>query len=47
MTYVYVEIEGIKKPLMISTSDPLEGLTYNSDCFININLKDIRLIKKN
>ncbi len=47
MTYVYVEIEGIKKPLMISTSDPLEGLTYNSDCFVNINLKDIRVIKKN
>ena len=47
MTYIYVEIEGIAKTLMVSTSDALEGLTYDSECYININLKDIRLIKKN
>jgi len=47
MTYVYVKIEGLSKPIMVSTSDVLEGLSYNSDCFLNINLKDIRIIQKN
>ncbi len=47
MTYVYVKIEGLSKPIMVSTSDMLEGLSYNSDCYLNINLKDIRIIQKN
>ena len=47
MTYVYVKIEGLSKPIMVSTSDVLEGLSYNSDCYLNINLKDIRIIQKN
>jgi len=47
MTYVYVKIEGLSKPIMVSTSDVLEGLTHNSDCYLNINLKDIRIIQKN
>jgi len=47
MTYIYVNIEGLSKPIMISTSDVLEGLSHNSDCYLNINLKDIRIIKKN
>ena len=47
MTYVYVKIEGLSKPIMVSTSDVLEGLSHNSDCYLNINLKDIRIIKKN
>ena len=47
MTYVYVKIEGLSKPIMVSTSDMLEGLSHNSDCYLNINLKDIRIIKKN
>ena len=47
MTYVYVKIEGLSKPIMVSTSDVLEGLSHNSDCYLNINLKDIRIIQKN
>ena len=47
MTYVYVNIEGLSKPIMVSTSDMLEGLSHNSDCYLNINLKDIRIIQKN
>ena len=47
MTYVYVNIEGLSKPIMVSTSDVLEGLSNNSDCYLNINLKDIRIIQKN
>ena len=47
MTYVYVKIEGLSKPIMVSTSDLLEGLSHNSDCYLNINLKDIRIIQKN
>ena len=47
MTYVYVNIEGLSKPIMVSTSDLLEGLSHNSDCYLNINLKDIRIIQKN
>jgi len=47
MTYVYVNIEGLSKPIMVSTSDMLEGLSHNSDCYFNINLKDIRIIQKN
>ena len=47
MTYVYVKIEGLSKPIMVSTSDALEGLSHNSDCYLNINLKDIRIIQKN
>ena len=47
MTYVYVNIEGLSKPIMVSTSDSLEGLSHNSDCYLNINLKDIRIIQKN
>ena len=47
MTYVYVNIEGLSKPIMVSTSDVLEGLSHNSDCYLNINLKDIRIIQKN
>ena len=47
MTYVYVKIEGLTKPIMVSTSDVLEGLSHNSDCYLNINLKDIRIIQKN
>jgi len=47
MTYVYVKIEGLSKPIMVSTSDMLEGLSHNSDCYLNINLKDIRIIQKN
>ena len=46
-TYVYVNIEGLSKPIMVSTSDLLEGLSHNSDCYLNINLKDIRIIQKN
>ena len=46
LTYVYVAIEGIEKPLMLSTADSLQGLSVNSDCFINLSLKDIRVIKK-
>ena len=47
MTYIYVNIEGLSKPIMVSTSDVLEGLSHNSDCYLNINLKDIRIIQKN
>ena len=47
MTYVYVKIEGLSKPIMVSTSDMLEGLAHDSDCYLNINLKDIRIIQKN
>ena len=47
MTYIYVNIEGLSKPIMVSTSDMLEGLSHNSDCYLNINLKDIRIIQKN
>ena len=47
MTYIYVKIEGLSKPIMVSTSDMLEGLSHNSDCYLNINLKDIRIIQKN
>ena len=47
MTYVYVNIEGLSKPIMVSTSDSLEALSHNSDCYLNINLKDIRIIQKN
>ena len=47
MTYVYVKIEGLSKPIMVSTSDVLEGLSHNSDCYLNISLKDIRIIQKN
>ena len=47
MTYIYVSIEGLSKPIMVSTSDVLEGLSHNSDCYLNINLKDIRIIQKN
>ena len=47
LTYVYVEIEGIKKPLMLSTAETLQGLSVDSDCYLNIGLKDIRVIKKN
>tara|TARA_B100000029_G_scaffold513802_1_gene614483 strand:- start:2731 stop:3816 length:1086 start_codon:yes stop_codon:yes gene_type:complete len=47
MTYVYVDIKGLNKPLMISTSDDLQGLSHNSDCYLNISSKDIRIIKKN
>ncbi len=47
MTYIYVNIEGLSKPIMVSTSDLLEGLSHNSDCYLNINLKDIRIIQKN
>ena len=47
MTYVYVKIEGLSKPIMVSTSDVLEGLSHNSDCYLNINLKEIRIIQKN
>ena len=47
MTYVYVNIEGLSKPIMVSTSDVHEGLSHNSDCYLNINLKDIRIIQKN
>lgn len=46
-TYVYVSIDGLSKPIMVSTSDMLEGLSHNSDCYLNINLKDIRIIQKN
>ena len=47
MTYIYVNIEGLSKPIMVSTSDDLEGLSHNSECYLNINLKDIRIIQKN
>ena len=47
LTYVYVKIDGIKKPLMLSTAESLQGLSVNSDCYLNISLKDIRIIKKN
>ena len=47
MTYIYVKIEGLSKPIMVSTSDVLEGLSHNSDCYLNIHLKDIRIIQKN
>jgi spermidine/putrescine ABC transporter ATP-binding subunit len=46
-TYVYVNIDGLSKSIMVSTSDLLEGLSHNSDCYLNINLKDIRIIQKN
>ncbi len=47
MTYIYVNIEGASKPIMVSTSENLEGISHNSECYLNINLKDIRIIKKN
>ena len=47
LTYVYVKVEGIEKPIMLSTSESLHGLSVGSDCYLNINLKDIRIIKKN
>ena len=47
LTYVYVSVDGIKKPLMLSTAESLQGLSVNSDCYLNISLKDIRIIKKN
>tara|TARA_Y100000590_G_scaffold454681_1_gene601903 strand:+ start:234 stop:1319 length:1086 start_codon:yes stop_codon:yes gene_type:complete len=47
LTYVYVVIKGIKKPLMLSTAESLQGLSIGSDCYLNINLKDIRIINKN
>ncbi len=47
LTYVYVVIEGIKKPIMLSTAESLQGLSIGSDCYLNINLKDIRIINKN
>jgi len=47
LTYVYVKIEGIKKPIMLSTAESLQGLSVNSGCYLNISLKDIRVIKKN
>ena len=47
LTYVYVNIEGLEKAIMLSTSKDLPGLSQNSDCFLNINLEDIRIIKKN
>ena len=47
LTYVYVSIEGVDKALMLSTAESLQGLSINSDCYLNINLKDIRVIKKN
>ena len=47
LTYVYAKVEGIEKPLMLSTSENLKGLSVGSDCYLNINLKDIRIIKKN
>ena len=46
LTYVYAKVEGIEKPLMLSTSENLKGLSVGSDCYLNINLKDIRIIKK-
>ena len=46
LTYVYVSIEGIEKPLMLSTAESLQGLSVNSNCYLNISLKDIRIIKK-
>ena len=47
MTYIYVKIEGLSKPIMVSTSDVHDGLSHNSDCYLNIHLKDIRIIQKN
>ena len=47
LTYVYVSVEGIEKPLMLSTAESLQGLSVNSDCYLTISLKDIRIIKKN
>ena len=46
LTYVYVNVEGIEKPLMLSTSESLYGLSVGSDCFLNISLNDVRIIKK-
>ena len=46
LTYVYVDIEGLEKPLMLSTAESLQGLSVGSACYIHINLKDIRIIKK-
>ena len=46
-TYIYVTIEGLSKTIMVSSSDILEGLSHNSVCYLNINLKDIRVIQKN
>ncbi len=47
LTYVYVNVQGLEKPIMLSTSKDLQGLSQNSECFLNINLRDIRIIKKN
>ena len=46
LTYVYVAIEGLEKPLILSTAESLQGLSVNSECFLNISLKDVRVIKK-
>ena len=46
-TYIYVAIEGLLKPIMVSSSNTFKGLSYNSECYLNINLKDIRVIQKN
>ena len=46
LTYVYVAIEGLEKPIMLSTAESLKGLSVNSDCFLNMSLKDVRVIKK-
>jgi len=46
LTYVYVSVEGLEKPLMLSTAESLHELSVNSECFLNINLKDVRVIKK-
>ena len=32
---------------MLSTAETLQGLSVDSDCYLNIGLKDIRVIKKN
>ena len=46
LTYVYVKIEGLDKNIMLSTSESLHELSIGSDCYLNINTKDIRIIKQ-
>ena len=46
LTYVYVQIEGLEKNIMLSTSESLHELSIGSYCYLNFSTKDIRIIKK-
>ena len=43
-TYFYVKVEGINKLLMVSNFVDQVSINENDECYLGINLEDIKLV---